>query len=33
MVNIDPAAMPEAGREAFYKLLDDAYCSTVTDGR
>jgi D-alanyl-D-alanine carboxypeptidase len=29
MVNIDPAAMPEAGREAFYELLDDAYCSTA----
>jgi D-alanyl-D-alanine carboxypeptidase len=29
MVNIDPTAMPEAGREAFYELLDDAYCNTA----
>ena len=29
MVNIDPSALPESTRARFYKLLDDAYCSTA----
>ncbi len=29
MANIDPIAMPEPGRALFYKLLDNAYCSTA----
>lgn len=28
MMNLDPTAESDAGRPLFYKLLDDAYCST-----
>jgi D-alanyl-D-alanine carboxypeptidase len=28
MVNIDPSSVSDAARAAFYKALDDAYCST-----
>lgn len=29
MANADPSAVPKPGRVLFYKLLDNAYCSTA----